>query len=99
MASADLVSDQLTAAGFARIAFHRYDAPIMIGRDMDDAVAFALALGPAGEHLRLAGAAAETERPAIDAALRAAFQPHVRPDGVWLPSSTWFVTAVRRERD
>ena len=58
----------------------------------------ALAIGPAGEHLRLAGDAAATERPAIVEALRAAFTPHLRPDGVWLPSSTWLVSAVRRER-
>jgi SAM-dependent methyltransferase len=98
MASADLVSDQLLRAGFARITFRRHDSPIMIGRDMDDAIEFALALGPAGEHLRLAGPAADAERPHIVEALRAKFRKHVRPDGVWLPSSTWIVSAVRRER-
>jgi len=98
MASADVVSDQLVAAGFARITFTRHDAPILIGRDMDDAIEFALALGPAGEHLRLAGPAADAERPHIVAALREKFQRHLRPDGVWLPSSTWLVSAVRRER-
>jgi ubiquinone/menaquinone biosynthesis C-methylase UbiE len=98
MASADLVSDQLIAAGFTRISFQRHDAPILIGHDMDDAIEFALSLGPAGEHLRPAGAAADKERPHLVAALREKFQPHLRPDGVWLPSSTWLVSAIRRER-
>jgi SAM-dependent methyltransferase len=97
MASADLVSDQLRAAGFTRIGFERHDRPIQIGRDLDDAVEFALELGPVGEHLRLT-CPRPIEHAAIGDALRAKFQNHIKPDGVWLPSSTWFVTAVRRER-
>lgn len=93
MAGADMVSDQLRAAGYVDIAFERHDAPISVGRDLDDAVAFALALGPAGEHLRLAGDAAEAKRPQVEAALREAFAPHARDGGVFLDSSTWIVTA------
>src|SRR6185369_17132451 len=83
MAGADLVSTQLLAAGWRDPCFERSDAPIMIGRDLEDAVQFALTLGPAGEHIRLAGDAGETAKPKIAAALRAAFAPHVREDGVW----------------
>jgi ubiquinone/menaquinone biosynthesis C-methylase UbiE len=93
MAGADMVSDQLRAAGYTRIAFERHDAPISAGRNLDDAVAFALALGPAGEHLRLAGDAAEAKRLQLEAALREAFAPHVRDGGVYLDSSTWIITA------
>jgi hypothetical protein len=93
MAGADLVSDQLQYAGYKRVSFERHDAPIAVGRDLDDAIEFALALGPAGEHMRLAGDVGEAKKPEAIAALREAFAPHVRPDGVWLMSSSWIVTA------
>ncbi|HYQ17726.1 MAG TPA: class I SAM-dependent methyltransferase, partial [Polyangiaceae bacterium] len=53
MRGADLVSDQLKAAGFEQIGFERHDADICIGRDLEEALAFAMALGPAGEIMRL----------------------------------------------
>lgn len=93
MAGADLVSTQLIAAGYERIAFERNDAPISVGRDLDDALEFAMAMGPAGELLRLAGDVGEALRPHVTSALREAFAPFVKPDGVWLMSSTWIITA------
>ena len=50
-----MVSTMLRSAGFERITFERFDCDICIGRDMDDAIEFAMALGPAGEIIRLAG--------------------------------------------
>lgn len=94
MAGADMVSDQLLAAGWTRIGFERNQLGISIGRDLDDAVEFALALGPAGEHLRLAGALGEAKKPEVVAALRAAFAPFVKEDGVWMQSSSWTITAT-----
>jgi ubiquinone/menaquinone biosynthesis C-methylase UbiE len=94
MASADLVSAQLRAAGFNRITFERFDTDIIIGGDVDDALAFALALGPAGEILRLAGASAEHKRPQVEAALREMFAAKQRPDGIYGGSSSWIVTAT-----
>ena len=44
----------LKSAGFRGISFERFDADICIGRDLDEAIAFAMALGPAGEIIRLA---------------------------------------------
>ena len=38
-------------AGYEHIAFARFDAEICIGRTLDEAVEFAVALGPAGEHV------------------------------------------------
>ncbi|HWC62201.1 MAG TPA: class I SAM-dependent methyltransferase, partial [Rhizomicrobium sp.] len=55
MAGADMVSDMLGAAGFDTITFERFDADARIGRSLDDALDFAMALGPAGEIIRLAG--------------------------------------------
>ena len=93
MAGPDLVSDQLVAAGYTDIAFERSDADIEIGRDLDEAITFALALGPAGEVVRLAGDAAIVRKAEIENALRAALAPFARPAGVWAPSSCWIVTA------
>ena len=52
-----------------------------------------MALGPAGEVIRLAGEEAERIRPEIAAALREALADFERPDGVWAPASTWIVSA------
>jgi SAM-dependent methyltransferase len=94
MAGPDMVSGMLRGAGFDRIAFERYDCDICIGRDMDDAIEFAMALGPAGEAIRLAGEEGEERKPQVVAALREALAPFARPDGIWAPSSTWFITAT-----
>ena len=94
MAGPDMVSTMLRGAGFERIAFERYDCDICIGRDLDDAIAFAMALGPAGEAIRLAGEEGEKRKPRVIEALKEALAPFVRGNGVWAPSSTWFITAT-----
>lgn len=93
MAGPDMVSGMLRAVGWERIAFERFDADICIGRDLDEAIEFAMALGPAGEIIRLAGDDGVRLRPQVVAALTEALTPFVRADGVWAPSSTWFVSA------
>jgi ubiquinone/menaquinone biosynthesis C-methylase UbiE len=93
MSGPDLVSTMLRAAGYDRITFERFDADICIGRDLDEAVEFAMALGPAGEIMRLAGGEAEKRKPQVIAALRETLGKYLRQDGVWGPSSTWFVRA------
>jgi SAM-dependent methyltransferase len=94
MADADVVGDQLLLAGFEQISFERHDTPLCIGRDLDEAVEFALELGPAGERLRLSPDGARL-RPTVARALADAFSPLLAPDGIWLGSSTWIVTARR----
>jgi ubiquinone/menaquinone biosynthesis C-methylase UbiE len=93
MADSDLVSTMLRDAGFERISFERHDCDICIGRDIDDAIDFAMALGPAGEIIRLAGEEGAERKPQVVAALREVLSPFARPDGIWAPSSAWFVTA------
>jgi len=93
MSGPDMVSTMLRSAGFERIAFERFDCDICIGRDMDDAIEFAMALGPAGEIIRLAGEEGVKRKPQVVAALKKALAPFARPNGIWAPSSTWFVTA------
>ena len=93
MAGPDMVSAMLKAAGFSHISFERFDADISIGRTLEDAIEFGMALGPAGEIIRLAGAEAEKLKPRVVSALTEAFTPFVRKDGVWAPSSTWIISA------
>ena len=93
MAGPDMVSAMLKAAGFEGITFERFDSDICIGRDLEEAVEFAMALGPAGEIIRLAGDEGQKRKPQVAAALRETLARYVRKDGVWGPSSTWFITA------
>jgi len=97
MAGPDMVSTMLRSVGFDRITFERFDCDICIGRDLEDAVDFAMALGPAGEIIRLAGAEGEKQKPQVVAALGEALAPFARPDGIWAPSSTWFISAANPE--
>jgi ubiquinone/menaquinone biosynthesis C-methylase UbiE len=96
MADADVVSTVLAHAGFERIGLERHDADICIGHSLDEAVEFALALGPAGEILRLAGDEGERRRPEVARALRDTLARYLRDDAVWAPSSTWLITAAAR---
>jgi SAM-dependent methyltransferase len=93
MANSEVVSAQLAAAGFADVSFERVDGPVMIGRDVEQAVAFQLALGPAGEMVREAGALAEARQDEIGAALREELARHAKDDGVWMDSSSWTIRA------
>jgi ubiquinone/menaquinone biosynthesis C-methylase UbiE len=93
-AGPDMVSDLLLGSGYERVRFERCDLDICIGRHLDEAVEFAMALGPAGEILRLAGEQAERLRAPVHEALLETLAQFQRPDGsVWGPSSTWFISA------
>lgn len=95
MGNADTVSGILLSAGFEQIALHRRDIPMILGRDVDEAVALGMSLGPAGEIIRLAGDRAEHLRESVADALREGIAEWVREDGsgVYGPASTWTVTA------
>jgi len=93
MADADTTSQILLGAGFEDIELRRCDLELTIGRDLEQAVEFVMALGPAGEVIRLAGDQAEHLRPQIEAALREALSEFARPDGVHAAASTWIVGA------
>ena len=96
MASADLVGDLLMAAGFIDLRFERVDADLCIGRDLDEALAFALELGPAGERMRIAESSQGVPRSEIERALKKLLAPHQRESGIWMRSSTWVVRASKR---
>ena len=84
----------LEAAGFEDIRHRRIDRSVCVGRDLDEALAFQLTVGPAGFVVRAAGTAGVAEYPALERDLRALLTNYQRADGsVWMDSSTWFVTA------
>ncbi|MGE5168751.1 MAG: class I SAM-dependent methyltransferase [Rudaea sp.] len=93
MANPDVVRAQLRAAGFHDVTFERTDGPVMVGRDVDQAVDFQLALGPAGEIVREAGALAEARRDEIQAALSRELARYASPNGIEMQSSSWTITA------
>jgi ubiquinone/menaquinone biosynthesis C-methylase UbiE len=93
MADADTTSRILLAAGFTDVTLSRHDDPIVIGRDLDEAVDLVTALGPAGEILRLAGDRAAHLHGRVDEALRAGLAEFVSSGGVRAPASTWIVHA------
>jgi SAM-dependent methyltransferase len=94
MADADTVSEQLKIAGFDGISLRRCDLPIKIGNDLDHAVRFNMALGPAAEVIRLVGEEAEKIRPKLEVEIREVLADYDRgSDGVVAPASTWIISA------
>ena len=95
MADADTTSEILIHAGFTDIALRRCDIPIVIGSDLDEALELVMALGPAGEILRLAGDRAAHLHGQVEVALREGLAEFVTDDDGKLraPASTWIVTA------
>jgi hypothetical protein len=79
----------LEAGGFRDVAIDP-----LLGRarrgSLDEAVEFALAVGPAAAALREAG---DQARPRAEAAVRAALAPYATPDGVELDYAAWVVHA------
>jgi SAM-dependent methyltransferase len=99
MANADTVTEVLKHAGYEEIRLARQDVPYKIGDNLEHAVAFNMALGPAAEVLRMWGERVDEIRPKIAAGLRAALADFVVEGGaVVAPSSTWAVTARARIR-
>jgi SAM-dependent methyltransferase len=94
MADADVVSEQLAIAGFDSIELRRSDLPMRMGADLDGAVELVMAIGPAGEVLRLWGDRADEIRPTITAEIRAVLEQFETDEGILAPSSTWIISAL-----
>jgi SAM-dependent methyltransferase len=93
MAGADTTSDILMHSGFTEIALHRCDLPIKSGKDVEEAVEVAMAVGPGAEIVRLLGERATHLHDDIKRALAEGMEEFAKPDGIWAPASTWIVTA------
>jgi SAM-dependent methyltransferase len=94
MANADTVSEQLQIAGFENPAFTRCDLEMRIGHDLDNAVEFNMALGPAAELIRLTGEEADRIRPKLEREIREVLVDFQADDGVRAPASTWIINAT-----
>jgi ubiquinone/menaquinone biosynthesis C-methylase UbiE len=93
MTDQPMVTKMMEIAGYENITFKRVDAPVLIGRTVEDAIDFQLAIGPAGEVFREAGAEAEAKRPEIEAALAKAINAQKREaDGIIMDSSSWVIS-------
>jgi SAM-dependent methyltransferase len=94
MAGADTTSGILLGAGFADVTLTRCDQPILIGRDVDEAIELMMALGPAGEMVRLWGDRQAHRHDEIRAALTATLERLQTDRGVEGMASTWIVSAI-----
>jgi ubiquinone/menaquinone biosynthesis C-methylase UbiE len=93
MADTGVVTKQLEIAGYRDIQFEQVDAQVFVGKDLDDAAAFQLAIGPAGEVYREAGKLAEQRYDEIANALKSELAKYQRSNGLMMDSSSWKVTA------
>lgn len=95
MADEAATRKMMAAAGYADIRFRRVDAPVLIGGNVREAIDFQLALGPAGEVFREAGALGEEKRAEIEAALSDAIgRQRISTDGIVMASSSWVISAI-----
>jgi len=95
MSDEPMVTGMMKSAGYENIEFRRVDAPVLIGNSVQDAIGFQLALGPAGEVFREAGAEAEEKRNQIEAALAEAIDRQKRAaDGIVMDSSSWMISGT-----
>jgi SAM-dependent methyltransferase len=93
MADTGAVTKQLEIAGYKDIQFEQVDAQVFVGKDLDDAASFQLAIGPAGEVYREAGKLAEQHHDEIANALKSELAKYMSSNGVMMDSSSWKVTA------
>jgi len=93
MADDAMVAKMMGMAGYSDVTFKRIDVPVLVGRTVEDAVNFQLAIGPAGEVFREAGKEAEAKRGQIEAALAAAINSQKKDaSGIVMDSSSWVIS-------
>jgi len=89
------VRTMMKAAGYQDVELRRVDALVLVGKDVNDAIDFQIAIGPAGEVFREAGAQAEEKRPQIEAALAEALNnQRTSAEGIVMPSSSWVISGT-----
>jgi ubiquinone/menaquinone biosynthesis C-methylase UbiE len=95
MSDEGTVRAMMKAAGYTDVELRRVDAPVLVGKDVSDAIEFQLAIGPAGEVFREAGAQAEEKRPQIEAALAEAInRQKISTEGIVMASSSWVISGT-----
>jgi ubiquinone/menaquinone biosynthesis C-methylase UbiE len=94
MSGADTTSGILVGAGFTDVSLTRCDLPILIGHDVAQAIELMMALGPAGEMVRLWGDRQEHRHEEIRAALTDGLSKLKTERGIEAMASTWIVSAT-----
>ncbi len=92
LADPDRTRQLLMHAGFEDIDVREIAERMLLGANARDATAFLH--GTSMARLLFEDVDTETERKAIDA-VRGLLEAHEQPDGVWLGSGAWLVTATR----
>jgi len=93
MADEAMVTKMMKIAGYEDITFKRVDAPVLVGKTVEDAIGFQLAIGPAGEVFREAGPEAEAKRAEIEAAMGTAINAQKKEgDEIVMDSSSWIIS-------
>ena len=94
LADEETTRAMLQAAGFQNIElFKRNDADICIGTTIEEALDFQILVGPSGEIVREAAELGQEKLPVIRQDMASSMKQFEKPDGVYLPSSTWFIMA------
>ncbi len=94
LADEETTRAMMNAAGFESIElFERNDALIPVGTSMQEAIDFQILVGPSGEIIREAAELGQEKLPHIIQDMEDSMKEHERADGVYLPSSTWFIMA------
>ena len=94
MADEETDRAMLKAGGFENVElFHRNDVDICVGTSMEEAIDFQILVGPSGEIIREAAELGQEKLPRIREDMRNSMKQYERADGVYLPSSTWFIMA------
>lgn len=93
----EVLDPVLNAAGLEVVEHSWHDDKVLIGRTIEEACDFALALGPAGETFREYG----DEAKAKEAQIRAMFQERLKDqetaDGIWFPAQSMLTIAKKKK--
>lgn len=90
LASTGRVSALLSGAGFGGIECEKADEPMLVGRDVDDALEYERASPSAAELLAGLSPAQAAE---LTRQVRDRLMPYATPEGVTMPGAAWLVTA------
>lgn len=93
LADPDVVRGVLDRAGFVDVAISPSAGTTRLGPTLEQAVDFQLAIGPAGEIVREAGAQALAVLPQLRRHMERALEPSLTADGVLMSSAAWVVHA------
>ncbi len=92
MADPEKTSMQLAAAGFSHVEVEPIERDILLGKSVDEAMAFQQHVGPLSGLLAVTEPAQHEE---LINVVRGVFEPLVGADGIQLPAAAWLVSASR----